>query len=371
MTNNSKTNLFLTSKFYVYLFIFILIGAVLFFGFYTLMEYRPNLLENGEITTTTNAKHVELKKNQSIKLVTWNLGYAGLDAKTNFILDGGTEVFPRNKQAVEENLQSFLTPLQEENANIVFLQEVDESAKRSFGINEKAFLIKNLNKPNSAFAKNFDVFYIPYPFPNMLGKIKSGILTLSDYKIEESIRHQLPGSFAWPKRTVYLKRCLSVNSTSVAESDKKLYFINLHLSAYDTEGKVRPKEMVYLRKLVLDLYNQGHWVIAGGDWNAIFPNSRNIFANMYKDDANKWQFWQDWNSEIEADYLDESWHWIYDKGVQTVRDLSDYYKKGETMTSIIDGFLASPNIEVESVKGINLEFKNTDHQPVFTQIKLK
>lgn len=367
----TKPKIFLQARFYMYLIIFILAAVAIFLGFYTLMEYRPNQLEKSQLTSIENAPKLELQKNQPIKLATWNIGYAGLDAPNDFILDGGTKVFARSKEAVEQNLSAFAQTLADEKPNIVFLQEVDEPSKRSYWTNEREFLTTKLNKQSASFAVNFDVFYIPYPFPNMLGKTKGGILTLSDYLIDDSVRHQLPGSFPWPKRTVYLKRCLSVNSSSVAGTDKKLYFINLHLSAYDKKDKVRPKEMQYLKDLIQELYAQGHWVIAGGDWNAIFPNTEKIFANWYKEDANKFKTWQEWSSLIEDDYISKDWHWIYDEKVATVRDLHYPFKKGETLTSIIDGFLASPNIEVLNTKTLDLDFKSSDHQPVFTQIELK
>lgn len=371
MTN--KSIFFKQKRLYMYiLFLLLLVLVVAFFGFFTLMEYRPAKLESLEVIKTPEASIHKLQKNQPIKVVTWNLGYGGLDALSDFILDGGTNVLARSKAAVEENLTNFAQLLNEENPNIIFLQEVDISSKRSYWLNQKAYFIEKLKKASATFALNFDAIYVPFPFPNMLGKIKGGILTLSDYTIEESVRHQLPGSFSWPKKTVYLKRCLTVNSASVADSDKKLYFINLHLSAYDLEDRVRPKEMDYLKNLILELYAQGHWVIAGGDWNAVFPGLLEVFEQKYKNDADaKWQKWQDWNSIIEEDFIDKNWHWVYDKNVDSLRDLNAAYKKGETLTTNVDGFLVSPNIDIKSVQTPNLEFKNSDHQPVFTQLELK
>lgn len=357
----------------MYILLFILIVLIVFFSFFTIMEYRPKKIEKLQVLQTSKVSVKKVQKDQPIKLVTWNLGYAGLDDLNDFVLDGGTNVLARSETAVEENLKSFLQVLGEQNPNIIFLQEVDVSSKRSYWINQRDYLIEKLKKASASFALNYDAIYVPFPFPNMLGKVKGGVLTLSDYKIEESLRHQLPGSFPWPKKTVYLKRCLSVNSASVINSDKRLYFINLHLSAYDLENKVRPKEMSYLKNLILELYLQGHWVIAGGDWNAVFPGLVKVFEQKYKNhkDPKKWQKWLGWNSLIEEDFIDKSWHWGYDKEVDSLRDLNAPYQKGETLTTNIDGFLVSPNINIKSVKTLNLEFKNSDHQPVFIQLELK
>jgi len=47
------------------------------------------------------------------------------------------------------------------------------------------------------------------------------------------------------------------------------------------------------------------------------------------------------------------------------------YKKGETATTVIDFFLLSPNIEKVETSNVDLNFQNSDHQPVLLKIKLK
>ena len=39
-------------------------------------------------------------------------------------------------------------------------------------------------------------------------------------------------------------------------------------------------------------------------------------------------------------------------------------------TTIIDGFIVSPNITVEEVRGLDLGFAITDHQPVIATLSL-
>ena len=54
----------------------------------------------------------------------------------------------------------------------------------------------------------------------------------------------------------------------------------------------------------------------------------------------------------------------------TNRDVDMSYQKGKTKTTIIDFFVVSPNITVESVKTIETGFENADHQPVIMKIKI-
>jgi exonuclease III len=47
------------------------------------------------------------------------------------------------------------------------------------------------------------------------------------------------------------------------------------------------------------------------------------------------------------------------------------YDPATTTTTVIDFFLLSPNIEAISVDCINLNFENSDHNPVRIKVKMK
>ena len=44
---------------------------------------------------------------------------------------------------------------------------------------------------------------------------------------------------------------------------------------------------------------------------------------------------------------------------------------GKTFVTLIDFYLVSPNIRVEEVKGINIKFRYSDHQPVRLKVSLE
>jgi hypothetical protein len=54
----------------------------------------------------------------------------------------------------------------------------------------------------------------------------------------------------------------------------------------------------------------------------------------------------------------------YDASVPSNRRLDKTYEKGENFVTVIDFYLSSPQIEVVSCKTIDLNFANSDHQPV-------
>ncbi|UTC76458.1 hypothetical protein E4O03_10810 [Treponema sp. OMZ 792] len=207
---------------------------------------------------------------------------------------------------------------------------------------------------------------MPVPVSNPLGRVKSGVFTLSEYGIEKAERLQLPGSFSWPLKTVNLKRCLLFSEIKTDVPNKNLYIINLHLSAYDAAGVLRKQEMEFLQNLALKFYNEGHWVIAGGDWNSLFPG---VEKNRFMPYTTHEKFLE-WIEYSPADFIGKEWKWGFDSSVPTVRLLEQPYVKGENYTTIIDGFICSPNVEIIGVKTLDLNFEVSDHHPVIAEFKL-
>ena len=342
----------------------LILFAAGFFLFFTLAEYRPANLETARIDR--GAKRTEIKTETSFKVLIWNIGYCGLDAQNDFFYDGGTGVTARSKEAVLQNAETVKKNIAEENCEFNLLQETDIKSKRSFYINEKEIMENLFTDDDSSFAVNYNAVTVPYPVLNPLGKVHSGIFTASKFKMQSALRRQLPGSFSWPFKTVNLKRCLFVSEFETEIPGKNLYIINLHLSAYDSDGSMRRQEMAYLKDLAESLYKAGHWVIAGGDWNSIFPGVEKDLFTPYTT-GEEFLFWIQYT---QADFIGKDWQWVFDKSHPTVRTLEKPYKPGENYTTIIDGFLVSPNVEVLNVHAKNLHFEASDHNPIIAEFRL-
>jgi exonuclease III len=56
--------------------------------------------------------------------------------------------------------------------------------------------------------------------------------------------------------------------------------------------------------------------------------------------------------------------------VPTNRRVSKPYDRSSSLTTIIDFYLLSPNIEVNHIKTVDLDFRYSDHQPVHLQVEL-
>jgi len=335
---------------YTLLSIFALIIAFFIWAF--VVEYRPNKIELiYENNSTTQIVSDEFD------ITVWNIGYAGMSEDMDFFMDGGAQT-RTTKEQTQINLKHILTTLDTISSDFFLLQEVDESSKRSYYINQYAKITKS--KPNYFISKayNFKTKFVPVPVTKPLGKAQSGLATLSYVTPKKVERHAFPSVTPLPNRMFDLKRCFMVSEYKT-NNNKKLYIINTHNSAFDS-GKGRKKEMEHLREVLEQLYGHGEsYVIVGGDWNQVPPD--------YPTEPTTPQYT---TYRITNDLLPDDWNVVYDKTVETVRFANKPYEKGQTITSTVDYFIVSPNVEVLEVNVFQLEFKHSDHNPVHLKVRL-
>ena len=81
----------------VLIILILLVCAVLWL---TIREYRPEKEEALKVPKNTRT----LSLDDSLRIMTYNIGYAGLDKSEDFFMDGGSEVQPDSKEQVETNL---------------------------------------------------------------------------------------------------------------------------------------------------------------------------------------------------------------------------------------------------------------------------
>ncbi len=325
----------------------LLIGAILWL---TIREYRPEKEEILNVPENTKT----LSQDDSLRIMTYNIGYGGLDKGEDFFMDGGSQVQPDSKEQVEKNLKGIKNILAENPADVYFLQEVDTNSKRSFYMDETAYLKDSLNM-EGIFSYNFKCDFVPYPLPP-IGKVNSGIFTLTNLKMNSATRISLPESFKWPVKTCNLKRCMQETRIPLEGTDAELVLINFHLEAYDDgDGKIAQSKM--LAEKLSKEYEAGNYVIAGGDFNQ-------TFAGMDKYPITNTENWVP--GIISSDTLPEHFSFAVDDTYPTCRLLNAPYT-GSYETSqvyVIDGFIISDNIKISDISVVNTDFEYTDHQPV-------
>ncbi len=307
-----------------------------------------------------NEQPDSLRKGAVFSIMTWNLGYAGLGDDMDFFFDGGRQVRTTYDRTLAnlEAIRSYIGS--RDDIHFFFFQEADKHSKRSYRIHLPDSLKKTLMDFTHGFALNYRVGYVPVPLYAPMGKVASGLATASRWQPSEMKRVSLPGNYPWPERLFNLKRCILVSRHPVSNG-KDLVLINTHNSAFD-DGDLRQLQMEYMRELMLEEYEKGHYVIAGGDFNQCPPDFVPKFEYNLFDTTDLMYLSED---------LLPGWHIVYDQSTPTNRRLLEPYDASSTKTTLIDFFIASPNIDPIGVEGVHLGFIHSDHNPVAATFKLQ
>ena len=329
---------------------------ILFFFFIMITDYKPEDRMNLEV----EGDDAEFDKDY-FDIVTLNTGYAGLGEEMDFFMDGGEGVNPESKEKVQENIDGINSILDLFDADFFFLQEVDKDSSRSFHIDETKAFKSSYN--TRVYAQNYVCSWVPYPMP-MIGAVDSGLMTLSKHKISSAERISLPNNISWPKSMFMLKRCMEVSRVPIKGSDKELVLVNFHLEAYDTDESKEQQNSVVMN-FIKSEYDKGNYVLAGGDFNMNFPGMTNQLPQIQGKDI-----WRP--GKLFPDMLPEGFSFAYDTSVPTCRSLDKPFEGlTENQLYSLDGYVYSPNLEVELCIAINCNFRYTDHNPVYLRVHLK
>jgi len=335
------------------------VGGMILFAAITQLNPKP--VEDVEVINPKSQTQNSKIADSAFTFLTWNLGYGGLGSDVDFFYDGGKMVTSPKQSVVKNNtgMTKFLS--ENKDLDFILLQESDRHGKRSWNIDQVKEFSDVLPNHSYAFAVNYDVKWLPFPFTDPMGNIYGGITTFSKFEPVESKRIALPNITDFPRKLFYLKRCLMLQRYPLANG-KDLVIVNTHFEAYD-KGEVKREELKMAKKYLEEEYAKGNYVVLGGDWNIAPPD-----FNVHK-----------WEKEKETDVLylannDSTyipgWKYVYDPNTPTNRKNSRPFD-AKTFTTIIDYFFVSPNIEVEEVKGVDMGFQFSDHNPVKMKIRLK
>jgi endonuclease/exonuclease/phosphatase family metal-dependent hydrolase len=338
-----------------------LLGVAGLLLYLRITEYRPEDTET--VTISENGSQKELSAEDEVTILTYNIGYGALSKEEDFFMDGGDTVQVESKEIIQKNIKGITEQIQKQDADVVFLQEADRDSKRSYHIDELQEIYSSLGG-SVAFAPNFMCNFIPYPWPP-IGKVNSGIATISQYQMTQAQRIAFPSSFKWPVSMCNLKRCLLVERAPISGTDKEMVFVNLHLEAYDSgEGKLLQSKI--LADLMNEEYEKGNYVVAGGDFNQTFSCV----------DAGKYPVKNDdyfVAGQLPEDYFGDGWQIVMDDTVPTSRLLNEPYDPDseDTQYYMLDGFIVSPNLEIAQLETQDYGFTYSDHNPVRMTVRFK
>lgn len=344
----------------------ILSVVVLAYVGYVYFSYA-RIADNLPVEITQKAKIEQATIDKEYTITTFNIGYGSYTPDYTFFMDGGKQSKAVSKESVIENISGIIDTTKTIDPDFALFQEVDEKATRSRSVDEVTQITQQFNDYSSVFATNYDSAFLMYPILDPIGKSKSGILTLSNTAIEESVRYSLPIETNFNK-FFDLDRAFTISKIPV-ENGKYLMIYNVHLSAYIKDQEIQKEQVHKLFDHMENEYKKGNYVVGGGDFNHDLLESS---TETFKNDTTEEYTWlqpfpkKELPENLQVAALSET-----KKTVPSVRNLDKPYKNGESFVALIDGFIISDNVENISGKVTDAEFKNSDHNPVEMIFKLK
>lgn len=345
----------------------ILLAIVILFALYlgviilvsTITDYRPKPITTLEVPENGIPGEIS---DSTFTFLTWNIGYCGLGAEMDFFYDGGTKVHPEPRlvNKYTSGVLDFLESV--DSIDFIFLQEVDKNSARTDKQDETKMVKNAMSSYASSYGTNYDVWFVPIPLTNPLGKVEMGQMILSKYQPQEALRYSYFSKYSWPKRLFMLDRCFLLSKFQLSNG-KELVIFNTHNSAYDAGGKLRNMEMPLIRDLMLQEYKKGNYVVAGGDWNQNPPG--------YNIEKIEKTYPAVYGVKMDQSLFPADWQFVFDSEHPTNREIDAPLTPGKTQVTIIDFFILSPNIEPEQIRVVPLNFQNSDHNPVFIKLKIK
>ena len=296
------------------------------------------------------------------KLISFNIGFGAYEPDYGFFMDGGTQSWAWSKERLLANMDAITGFLKAQDANFYFIQEVDESATRSYHVNQREILENALADFDSVYAQNYDSPFLFYPLTQPHGKTKAGIMTFSRSDITSAVRYSLPIEDSVMK-LVDLDRCYSVSRVPVSNG-RELVLYNTHLSAYTSDGTIANEQLSLLLSDMKAEADKGNYVVCGGDFNKDLLGDSSQYFGIPGDDYT-------WAQPIPEGAFDGlPLTLIASSNAPSCRVAEGPYNPDQFVLTI-DGFIVSDNVQVISHEVIDTGFAMSDHNPVCLMFELK
>lgn len=284
-----------------------------------------------------------------LRVTVWNLGYAGLGADADFFADGGEMFKPPSRASVERNLGAIRTTLGTFDSDVFLLQETARAGMMDYEVDVLDGVRTALPRYEMFFSADVRTKLFPRAY-----SLEHGLAMLTRVEAPEQRIVRLPEE---PDAMFGLvRRRYHTQVLDLEVGNRPWRIMNVHLSAFDEGANVRMQQLRAVLEIAEQGYAEGRAVIIGGDWNMVLTPT-----NFPHNSAESALFWV---HDFPREELAEGWQIVTDPSTPTVRTNERTYHAGENFTTIIDGFIVSPNVVASDVRTLDLGFAVTDHQPV-------
>ena len=217
-----------------------------------------------------NSKSDATYDSGNVKVVTWNIRF-GI-ARFPFFGDSCGDDVILDDATIEENMVAIADALNAIDADIVLLQEVDVSSKRTGYMDQVQYLLDNTNLNYGCYASMWKADYIP---SDGIGRIDAGNAILSKYELTDAERIKLPlrGDQDDLTQYFYLRRnIVKAKIPALTQGPKDFYAVDIHATAFATDDTKQQHIDKYVETLA-EIQSSGNYFVTGGDLNSVPPGS--------------------------------------------------------------------------------------------------
>lgn len=224
-----------------------------------------------------------LQPGQSLEVMSWNVQYMagkGYVFWYDLFDESGPDERP-SPEAITATFEEVARIISDESPDVILLQEVDDGASRTDGEDQLERLLGLLpdDYACSASASYWKAAFVPHP--RIMGSAGMKLSTISRYRIDEAIRHQLPIMPSDPLTQQFNFRRAILEVRLPVEGGADFAALNTHLDAFAQDTDTMQQQVALTKGLLDDLSTAGNpWVI-GGDFNLLPPGPQ--FENLPPD----------------------------------------------------------------------------------------
>mgnify|MGYP001305832168 CR=1 FL=1 len=222
-----------------------------------------------------NSKSNATYDSGNVKVVTWNIRF-GI-ARFPFFGDSCGDDVILDDATIEENMAAIADSLNAMDADIVLLQEVDVSSKRTGYMDQVQYLLDNTNLNYGCYASMWKADFIP---SDGIGRIDAGNAILSKYKLTDAERIQLRLRTDQDDLTQYFylrRNIVKAKIPALAQGSKDFYAVDIHATAFATDDTKQQHIDKYVETLA-EIQSSGDYFVTGGDLNSVPPGSVTDFC---------------------------------------------------------------------------------------------
>ena len=206
----------------------------------------------------------------NIKVVTWNIRF-GI-ARFPFFGDSCGDDVILDDATIEKNMAAIADSLNAMDADIVLLQEVDVSSKRTGYMDQVKYLLDNTNLNYGCYASMWKADFI---FSDGIGRVDAGNAILSKYELTDAERIQLRLRTDQEEliEYFYLRRnIVKAKIPALTQGSKEFYAVDIHATAFATDDTKQRHIDKYVETLA-KIHSSGDYFVTGGDLNSVPPGS--------------------------------------------------------------------------------------------------